>query len=64
MFPEYELMHVDSVSCNVCGNSDNQWLLSPKTFCDTLPAFYVCRACGHIGQVGVGPVPEREMEEP
>lgn len=52
----YELVRTENVQCPECGESP--WLLCSQTFdIDlSLPAFYLCGFCGHVGQLGVGPV--------
>jgi hypothetical protein len=54
----YGLILTESSTCVHC--NEPVWLLSPETFNDRLPAFYICFHCQSIGQVGVGPVTARD----
>lgn len=53
MNAHYVAINVDDVTCR-CGSSSRQVLLHARV--TWLPAFYICLACGNIGQVGVGQV--------
>jgi len=58
----YVLQPTEDSHCNECGSQ--VWLLTPASQ-DLLqalvpgqgpPSFFICRACGFVGEVGVGPV--------
>ena len=60
--PRYHLSPAPSTMCSRCNNT--MTMLATEQI-DDAPAFYLCR-CGHVGQIGVGPVGEfkEPREEP
>ena len=59
-FSQYVLQEADGSFCKECHSPVS--LLCHKDFAGDTPAFYICFKCGSVGQVGVGPVEQIDVD--
>ena len=54
--PAYVLTPAAATCCPRCEHETHLLVADNDDLMFMLPAFYLCRACGWLGQIGVGPV--------
>jgi len=57
----YVLVPADKTNCGVCGSKLVDLLAPDYKGRKTGPGFFICRACGFVGQAGMGPVPHEGL---